>query len=229
MEFAGMYQSTLFSIALLLATIFSCYLIFKYRWRGAVLSLLTFLSAFALISFSSLFSAIDSAASGMTAGNARCDLDLSSDQIHMPNTPWIVSVRGYACGFGIGATIDLAAINSGSKAVTILAKGEDLSHAIYSLAADGTVTVNIPNMSDIEIVSYSFGQTKVLYHWLPHDNPEERKAYSSWNRNMSSEANRTWYCNHVMPKMNASSQKLNDSVLAYTVFHENRKSYCGPS
>jgi hypothetical protein len=157
-----------------------------------------------------------------------CELQQGHDTVLVTGTPWIVAVRGYACGFGIGVTVDLVAINTNTKTVKVLAKGDDLKTETMLLDNSGNVVINIPNTSDISVISSSFDGINVIYKYYPYDDPEEREGYFNWTQDRKNENNRIWYCAHIFPKMAPMDQYINDEVLAYSVYGrgDSRKSYC---
>ena len=156
-----------------------------------------------------------------------CSLQAVESKL-VEGTPWVFTIRGFACGFEIGTMVDLVAENGNTRETQIIAKGQDLSRAFLTVESRRTIEIKLPNLSDIEIYDRDIQGVNMLITYYPNDAADERAKFYAWTRDKKSDKNKLWYCTNIFPRMDQFNQNLNDESLAYSLYtpHGSRKSYC---
>ncbi len=132
------------------------------------------------------------------------------ERVQIPNSQWVVSTQLFSCGGLDGGRIEIFAEESASKErVDILELGfADHTHVEY--LGDNRVQISLPNLALIESQHFSFGPYKIIYLYLPSDDPEERANYQRWLKNPNDPAAKKWHEENIMDKFHPAAPRPNE-------------------
>ena len=134
-------------------------------------------------------------------------------QERVGQSDWVVIVRGFACGFGIGGGTDIIAVNQKTSKTVTLAAGDDVYRSSLVSQKDGSLTIVTPNRSDISM--YSVNVPGVRFVYTPVDDPADCEHYKQWVKDNRNSANRVWYCDHVFAEFPDETKKLLNKTIPY--------------
>ena len=134
-------------------------------------------------------------------------------QARVGQSDWVIIVRGFACGFGIGGGTDIIAVNQKTSTTVTLAEGDDVYRSSFVSGQNGSLSIVTPNRSDISVSSASIPGVNFVY--TPVDDPVDREHYKQWAKDNRSPANRIWYCDHVFAEFSDETKKLLNKVIPY--------------
>jgi hypothetical protein len=132
------------------------------------------------------------------------------ERVAIPGSRWIVSTQLWSCSAFDPGQIEIFAEDSESqKRVSLLVlDGAEDTHVEY-LGAN-RIQISLPNLVAITSQQFSFGPYKIIYRYLPHDDPEERANYKKWIENPNDPAAKKWSDANIQRNMHPGVPRPNE-------------------
>jgi hypothetical protein len=113
-------------------------------------------------------------------------------QVSIPNSPWVVLTEVYACSAIDGSTKIVAENRETHERRDLVVFGGEFE-ADVTLRDDNEIVVTTTNLVDIESKVDNFGKYRILFEFMPKDDPEERKNYQFWAHHPDDPRAQEWY------------------------------------
>lgn len=146
-------------------------------------------------------------------------------QVSILHTDWVAQVRSLQTNnrFDYGGGVDLRLLNTSNGETLQLARGSQVEDAKLESHIEGELDITIPNRTDVEFLDASKAKVKVVYHFTPFDDPEDRRSFFRWHNDWYSEENRAWYCKTIVPNYKEPALSVENRSLGQVT---GRERYC---
>jgi hypothetical protein len=162
-----------------------------------------------------MFSALSALVLNIGTASA-CDFEKFGDSPHVKisGTDWVADSWGQGCGFGISGGMEIRAANEVThESIVVLSLYEIADRVKLSSDTDRTLTIALPNFSDIAESKNEFADVRVIYKFTPRDDPEARQKYQFWKHHPEKAEARDWYCKTILAKMDPEYRKMWNSII----------------
>ena len=129
------------------------------------------------------------------------------ESLPIPNSDWAVEKWIEVCGFGVSGPSEIRASNAKTKKQILIALSES-DHTKMTLDERGNLVISWPNSAVLSDDVKEFGGVKIVYNYLPHDDPEERFKWKRFRRDPKDPEALRWFCENVAAKREATSRAI---------------------
>jgi hypothetical protein len=163
-------------------------------------------------------------------GATACPFEKFSDSPHLriSQSPWVVDIWGQACGFGVSGGTEIRAVNENSQETRTIATFGDIVDVKLNSDRPNSLTIMLPNLVDMMHPATQLGDVKVVYTFLPKDDPEARANFQRWTHHPDDPQARDWYCRNILAKMDPANRASWNAIIgqSHPADHAAEHRYC---
>jgi hypothetical protein len=140
---------------------------------------------------------------------APCPFERVSDSPHVQVGQWVVDIWAQSCGLGGGGGMEIRAVNQHTKETKTIVVFSYIDAKVTAASnAPNVLTITLPNRIDISDAVTELGEIKIIYNFVPRDDPEDRANFQNWWRHQDDPNSRAWYCQNILAKMDPINRDM---------------------
>ena len=139
-----------------------------------------------------------------------CESTLANQKL-ITGTPWIAKVEINSCGlWSADGDEEVLIVNEVTGQTFVIATAPHAWTINFENSTSGSLVIDVPNRTDLVESNVPVGNLKIVFKYLPKDDPEYRAGFRNWFNNPKDQKNIDWYCRNVFASL-PDREKLEES------------------